>query len=345
MSTYSTLQVDIGNAPNDAQGDPLRQAFDKINRRFLEMDASLRDEILKIAKQNPSRGVWSAGVAYEPGDVVSHLGSSYFCIEGHVSGATFDAQKWVAQDFANFVQLLATDGGESVAWDGKNLDYRLSENLFIDGFGGRVSVGSEFSGKIYLVDADDEFKTHWNNSAGEVTFDISTINFGKIYSFVNSSTSKAIIDPGPVGVITGFGSNGSRVVMSGGEGCIIVRGTGGVFFIVAKNEIFGSGAVGSTQTYWQLPSGRWQLEGFSSISAQSDATVTLPAIFGGSSAFRVIPVWQRNSSANGTFSPVWLKRLSNTPGVAGVSGPTFTVHNPNTVNGEFAYIVSNLEAQ
>jgi hypothetical protein len=228
---------------------------------------------------------------------------------------------------------------------GLTVDYKLSPNLFVEDFGGRVLVGSESANKIVLVDADNEMKTHWNSSGETVIFDISTINFGKLYAFVNSSTSRTILDPGPAGVITGYGSVGNQLQFNGGEGCIVVRASGGVYMLVAKHERFGSGAAGSTQRYWQLPDGRWQLEGFASVSAQSDAIVNLPAMFGGSASFRVVATWQRNSSANGTFSPVWLKRLSNSPGVAGVTGPSFTINNPNTVNGEFAFIVSNLEAQ
>jgi len=238
------------------------------------------------------------------------------------------------------------EGGDLIGLaDGKTVAYKLSPNLFVEDFGGRVVIGSESANNIVLVDADNEMKTHLNSSGATVIFDISTINFGKLYAFVNSSTSRAILDPGPAGVITGYGSVGNRIQFNGGEGCIVVRSSGGVYMLVAKHERFGSGAVGSTQRYWQLPDGRWQLEGFASVNAQSDAVVNLPAMFGGSASFRVVATWQRNSSANGTFSPVWLKRLSNVAGAAGVTGPSFTIHNPNTVNGEFAFIVSNLEAQ
>jgi hypothetical protein len=97
MATYDTLQVDIGNAPNDNQGDPLRQAFDKINQRFQE---------LRIFVSN--RGDWMPNTAYtaDPNrDWVIVDGVGYLATINHVSGATFAADlaagKWVDADSVN----------------------------------------------------------------------------------------------------------------------------------------------------------------------------------------------------------------------------------------------------
>ena len=113
MATYDTLQVDIGNAPNDDQGDPLRQAFDKINQRFQE---------LRIFVNN--RGVWQPSTAYtaDPNrDWVIVDGVGYLAISNHVSGATFAADlaagKWVNADS---VQLRA-DLASTVSGNGAEL--------------------------------------------------------------------------------------------------------------------------------------------------------------------------------------------------------------------------------
>lgn len=94
MSTYDTLKVDIGNTPNDDQGDPLRTAFDKINQRFAE---------LRIFVSN--RGNWQPNTAYTANpnrDWVIVAGVGYLATGNHISGATFAADlaagKWLAAD-------------------------------------------------------------------------------------------------------------------------------------------------------------------------------------------------------------------------------------------------------
>lgn len=94
MTTYDTLQVDIGNAPNDDQGDPLRTAFDKINQRFAELRVFLNN-----------RGDWAPNTAYTANpnrDWVIVGGVGYLATSNHTSGATFAADlaagKWVEAD-------------------------------------------------------------------------------------------------------------------------------------------------------------------------------------------------------------------------------------------------------
>jgi hypothetical protein len=108
MATYDTLQVDIGSAPNDNQGDPLRQAFDKINQRFQE---------LRIFVSN--RGVWQPGTTYtaDPNrDWVIVDGVGYLATTNHTSGATFAADlaagKWVDADSVKLrADLASTTSG------------------------------------------------------------------------------------------------------------------------------------------------------------------------------------------------------------------------------------------
>lgn len=94
MATYDDLNVDIGNAPNDDQGDPLRTAFDKINQRFAELRVFLNN-----------RGDWAPNTAYtaDPNrDWVIVDGVGYLATSNHTSGATFAADladgKWVEAD-------------------------------------------------------------------------------------------------------------------------------------------------------------------------------------------------------------------------------------------------------
>jgi hypothetical protein len=116
MATYDTLQVGIGNAPNDAQGDPLRQAFDKINQRFQE---------LRIFVSN--RGDWQPNTAYtaDPNrDWVIVDGVGYLAASNHTSGATFAADlaagKWVEADSvqlrADLASTAAGRGAELVGF-------------------------------------------------------------------------------------------------------------------------------------------------------------------------------------------------------------------------------------
>lgn len=94
MATYDDLMVDIGNAPDDDQGDPLRTAFDKINQRFAELRVFLNN-----------RGDWAPNTAYtaDPNrDWVIVDGVGYLATSNHTSGATFAADlaagKWVEAD-------------------------------------------------------------------------------------------------------------------------------------------------------------------------------------------------------------------------------------------------------
>lgn len=94
MATYDDLMVDIGNAPNDDQGDTLRTAFDKINQRFAELRVFLND-----------RGDWAPNTVYTANpnrDWVIVDGEGYLATSNHTSGATFAADlaagKWVEAD-------------------------------------------------------------------------------------------------------------------------------------------------------------------------------------------------------------------------------------------------------
>lgn len=104
MSTYDDLNVDIGNAPDDDQGDPLRTAFDKINQRFAELRVFLNN-----------RGDWAPNTAYtaDPNrDWVIVDGVGYLATSNHTSGATFAADlaagKWVAADALEAIQAVDT---------------------------------------------------------------------------------------------------------------------------------------------------------------------------------------------------------------------------------------------
>lgn len=103
MATYDDLMVDIGNAPDDDQGDPLRTAFDKINQRFAELRVFLRN-----------RGDWAPSTVYTANpnrDWVIFEGEGYLATSNHTSGATFAADlaagEWVNADA---IQLRADLG-------------------------------------------------------------------------------------------------------------------------------------------------------------------------------------------------------------------------------------------
>ena len=120
MATYDDLMVDIGNAPNDDQGDPLRTAFDKINQRFAELRVFLNN-----------RGDWAPNTAYtaDPNrDWVIVNGVGYLATSNHTSGATFAADlaagKWVAADALLAIQAVDTlrdDLASTAAWKGAEL--------------------------------------------------------------------------------------------------------------------------------------------------------------------------------------------------------------------------------
>jgi hypothetical protein len=98
--------VNVGLAPNDARGDPLREAFIKINNRFVGLDSSVSN----IAASFTVRP-WVTGQSYGPGtvgsttdtrDVVNVGGLWYIATVDHVAGATFagdlSAGRWLNTD-------------------------------------------------------------------------------------------------------------------------------------------------------------------------------------------------------------------------------------------------------
>lgn len=131
-TTYDTLQVDIGNAPNDDQGDPLRTAFDKINQRFAELRVFLNN-----------RGDWAPNTAYTANpnrDWVIVDGVGYLATSNHTSGATFAADlaagKWVEADALLAiaeVDTLRADLASTAAGKGASLV------KFIQSFNGAVA--------------------------------------------------------------------------------------------------------------------------------------------------------------------------------------------------------------
>lgn len=129
MATYDTLQVDIGNAPNDDQGDPLRTAFDKINQRFAELRVFLRN-----------RGDWAPNTVYTANpnrDWVIVNGVGYLATSNHTSGATFAADlaagKWVNADA---IQLRADLGQPDGAKHVGGVDLQLADYTALRAYAG-----------------------------------------------------------------------------------------------------------------------------------------------------------------------------------------------------------------
>lgn len=161
MSTYDTLMVDIGNAPNDDQGDPLRTAFDKINQRFAE---------LRIFVNN--RGDWQPNTAYtaDPNrDWVIVAGVGYLATSNHTSGATFAADlaagKWVeadavnalnaAQDAQADVDALRADLASTASGKGAELvGFSYAQNYAVGtlGWSARQAYGIDITQAPYSAD-------------------------------------------------------------------------------------------------------------------------------------------------------------------------------------------------
>jgi hypothetical protein len=106
--------VYVSTAPDDGQGDKLRDAFIKINERFQD-----------IASLMQNRGNWTTGTQYEPRDYILEGGEAYVCVIGHTAGTfatDLAAGKWASVDALDLRADLASTtigkGAALVAFEG-----------------------------------------------------------------------------------------------------------------------------------------------------------------------------------------------------------------------------------
>jgi len=100
--------VYVSTAPDDGQGDKLRDAFIKINERFQD-----------IASLMQNRGNWTTGTQYEPRDYILESGEAYVCVIGHTAGTfatDLAAGKWASVDALDLrADLASTINGKGAA--------------------------------------------------------------------------------------------------------------------------------------------------------------------------------------------------------------------------------------
>ena len=91
--------VNIGAAPNDSNGDLLRNGFQKINAEFASIKASLNN-----------RGAWATGTVYAVLDTFTNAGQSYVVSVAHTAGVfatDLAANKFGLNDVLSFEAKLA----------------------------------------------------------------------------------------------------------------------------------------------------------------------------------------------------------------------------------------------
>jgi hypothetical protein len=228
MATYDTLQVDIGSAPNDAQGDPLRQAFDKINQRFQE---------LRVFVSN--RGDWQPSTAYTANpnrDWVIVNGVGYLATSNHTSGATFAADlaagKWV--DYTQFQDTDLTDYAALRAYTGNKtrvyitgplgtarpagiagtFQWDPSDTTSADN-GGTIIVGSD--GRRWKRDFSGAVDVKWFEAGSGGSDDAKFEAASQIGREILVTDGVFSVSPAFVNTLSGFVQSAKAVITGGGS--------------------------------------------------------------------------------------------------------------------------------
>lgn len=208
--------VNVGTAPNAGDGDPLRNAFVKLNTRIQQIAALLNN-----------RGDWTTSTAYSAAsrDWVVYGGQAYIAAVDHLSGVFADdlaAGKWFAADVAQLSMELANSdpakGSQLVGfsqsgtgWVGRTVLNKLRETqVSVMDFG--AVLGGDLAAP--LTRAIAELKVR---GGGKVHIPPSTVEW--------KLSATVVVDVGDI-KIAGAGHGGNHDTGSGTVASTQIRWTG-----------------------------------------------------------------------------------------------------------------------
>lgn len=118
--------INIGSAPNDGTGDPLRDGFDKANDNFTELYTRVGDNETDIA-QNAADIAVLQGTA----DITQYIRSGQASANGAV-GQTINFSSPLSS--ANYALILIDNNGLGLQWSSKNTSGFILDSLTAGNF-------------------------------------------------------------------------------------------------------------------------------------------------------------------------------------------------------------------